>query len=137
VSVKNGSGGKIGGKEKGEAEMGKKRKWDELFAAASERMAQWRGENRQASLTAIEKEVDGELARVRAQMIQDLALESRMADIRGRKGEERVKCPECGAEVKANGQEKRRLMTDYEEAIEIERSKAKCPGCGVSFFPPG
>jgi hypothetical protein len=28
VSVKNGSGGKIGGKEKGEAEMGKKRKWD-------------------------------------------------------------------------------------------------------------
>ena len=117
--------------------MGKKRKWDELFDEVSERMARWRGENSQASLTAIEKEVDGELARLRAQMIQDLALESKLADIRGRKGKERVKCPECGAAVKANGQEKRRLVTDYEEAIELERSKAKCPGCGVSFFPPG
>jgi hypothetical protein len=117
--------------------MGKKRKWEELFAEAGERMARWRRENSRASLTAIEKEVDGQLARVRAQMIQDLALESSVADIRGRKGKERVKCPECGASVKANGQEKRRLMTDYEEGIELERSKAKCPGCGVSFFPPG
>lgn len=117
--------------------MEKKRRWDELFAAASERMEQWRQENGQANFTAIEKEVDGELARVRAQIIQDLALESKQADIRGRRGEEKVKCPECGAAVKANGQEKRRLVTDYEEAIELERSKAKCLSCGVSFFPPG
>jgi predicted RNA-binding Zn-ribbon protein involved in translation (DUF1610 family) len=117
--------------------MGKKTKWDEMFDKASERMSQWRRENSQASFSAIEKEVDGELARLRAQMIQDLALESSLADIRGSKAGEKVKCPECGTEVKANGQEKRRLVTDYEEEIELERSKAKCPGCGVSFFPPG
>ena len=117
--------------------MGKQRKWDEMFGEASERMEQWRRENRKVSLRAIEKEVDGELARVRAQMIQDLALESEMADIRGKRREEGVKCPECGAVVKANGQERRRLVTDYEVEIDLERSKAKCSGCGVSFFPPG
>lgn len=117
--------------------MKKKRNWDELFAEAEEEIRQWRAGHKRATLTEIENEVDAQLAVVRARMVQELALESEMADMRSVKRAERPKCPVCGRPLSANGRDRRRLVTDYEQVVELERSKAYCSHCKVSFFPSG
>lgn len=117
--------------------MKKKDQWDALFQRASQEVEQWRGAHKKATLTEIENTVDGELAKLRAQMIEDLALASEMAELNELSTEERPRCPECGEPLSANGKQGRQLVTDYEEAINLTRSKGICPQCGASSFPPG
>lgn len=117
--------------------MKKQKNWDELFEEASQEMLHWRQKHKKATLTEIEDTVDSELARMRAQMIQDLALASSLADLNDLPAEERPECPECGEPISANGKQKRQLVTEYEEAISLTRSKGVCPQCGASSFPPG
>ncbi len=45
--------------------------WQELMKTASEEMEKWRKENKQARFTDIEREVDGRLAVVRRQILED------------------------------------------------------------------
>ena len=117
--------------------MSGQKDWDELYQEASKAMRRWRQEHKRATLTEIEETVDEELARIRAQMIQDLAMASEVADIRSMAKEERPKCPECGRPVVANGRQKRHLATDHEQMVELNRSKAYCRHCKLSFFPSG
>ena len=70
-------------------------------------------------------------------MVQELALESELADIRRLERAERPKCPVCVRPLSANGRDQRTLVTDYEQGVELERSKAYCTHCKVSFFPSG
>ena len=109
--------------------------WDKLFEEASHSMEQWRGKHKKATLTEIENTVDKELARVRAQMIQDLALASETADLTKVPSEERPQCPVCGEALTANGQQERTLMTDHEQPVKLKRSKGYCPQCDESFSP--
>jgi tRNA(Ile2) C34 agmatinyltransferase TiaS len=97
----------------------------------------WRRKHKQATLTEIENTVDNELAKMRARIIQDLALASETADLRSMGREERPKCPQCGRPLAANGQQKRGLITDYEQEVELKRSKGYCRHCKLSFFPSG
>jgi hypothetical protein len=117
--------------------MSGQKDWDELYQEASQAMQRWRQEHKRATLTEIEETVDEELARIRAQMIQDLAMASDVADIRSLAKEDRPKCPQCGRPVTANGWQKRRLTTDHEQEVELNRSKAYCRHCKLSFFPSG
>lgn len=117
--------------------MSKRRNWDELFEEASRQVEQWRREHKRATLTEIEDTADGELARMRAQMIQDLAMASPAADLTSMAEEERAKCPHCGRLLAANGRQKRTLTTDHEQGVERERSKGYCRHCKLSFFPSG
>lgn len=117
--------------------MSLQKNWDDLYQEASQEMWRWRHKHRRATLTEIEEAVDEELARVRAQMIQGLAMASEAADVRSMAKEERPKCPQCGRPVVANGRQKRRLTTDQEQVVELNRSKAYCQHCQLSFFPPG
>jgi hypothetical protein len=117
--------------------MSQQEKWTQSFQQASDRISQWRGEHPRASFTEIEQTVDGELAKVRVAMIQDLALASALTDIKQLAPAERPKCPGCGRPLSANGQDSRQLITTYEQVVELERSKGYCRHCGVSFFPPG
>jgi hypothetical protein len=117
--------------------MSGQKDWDELYQEASKAMRRWRQEHKRATLTEIEETVDEELARIRAQMIQDLAIASDVADIRSMAKEERPKCPQCGRPATANGRQKRRLTTDHEQVVELNRSKAYCRHCKLSFFPSG
>lgn len=119
------------------SEQKKPKQWDELFAEASQEVLQWRQKHKRASLTEIEETVDSELAKMRAQMIQDLALASERADLRSLPQEERPRCPHCGGPLVANGRQRRRLTTDHEQSIELERSKGYCQQCKLSFFPSG
>lgn len=111
--------------------------WQELMKMATEEMTKWRKENKQARFTEIEGEVDGRLAVVRRQILEDMLLASESADIAGQEKGKRVKCPECGVEMRSEGKRKRMLTTEREQRIELERSYASCPECGMSFFPPG
>ena len=116
--------------------MSSQKKWDELYEEASQEVLSWRRKHKKATLTEIEDTVDAELARMRAQMIQDLALDSKLAKLSEMPAEERPKCLECGAPLSANGKQKRQLVTEHEEAINLTRSKGVCPQCGTSSFPP-
>lgn len=116
--------------------MSKQKKWADLYEEASQEVLSWRRKHKNATLTEIEDTVDAELARMRAQMIQDLALDSKLANLSAMPVEERPKCPECGAPLSANGKQKRQLVTEHEEAINLTRSKGVCPQCGTSSFPP-
>ena len=111
--------------------------WDELFEMVAETVKEWRRKHPRAKLTEIEKAVDRQLAKVRTQMVEDVAQQGETADLTELAEAERPRCPECHRVVVANGKQKRRLRTDYEQTIELERSKAYCPHCKVSFFPSG
>ena len=89
--------------------MSEKQNWDELYEAASREVLRWRKKHKRATLTEIEDTVDAEMARMRAQMIQDLAMGSETADLRSRVKEERPQCPQCGRPLAANGQQRREL----------------------------
>lgn len=115
----------------------KDEQWDELFVLVAKAVGEWRRKHPRAKLTEIEKMVDRHLAEVRVQMVEDLAQQGATADLTQLTEAERPRCPECGQAVVANGKQKRRLRTDYEQMIELERSKAYCPHCKVSFFPSG
>jgi uncharacterized protein with PIN domain len=117
--------------------MKKQRQWDALYQQASDEIRQWRQENKKATLTEIENTVDAELAKMRAQMIEDLALASEVANLKDVPLKERPQCPECSAPLSANGKQKRQLVTEHEQAVNLSRSQGVCPQCGANYFPPG
>ena len=90
-----------------------------------------------ASFTEIENTVDEELAKVRATMVQELVLDSELTDFKQLPLEKRPLCPSCGRPLASNGKQKRKLVTTYEQEVELERSKGYCHHCRVSYFPPG
>lgn len=111
-------------------------KWNKLYKEAASGMEKWREGEKRASLARIEEEVDSRLAKLRAQMISDLAQKSANSDLSSQKGEKRAKCPRCGGRLSSNGKKKRRVITNHEQIIELERSQGRCPSCGTTVFPP-
>jgi len=99
-----------------------------------EGMKEWRRNHPKATMREIEAELDEQMGRMRAKLLGEIAANSWAVD--WEKGSE-PKCPQCGAETHKRGKGRRRLRTAGGESIEIERSYAVCPECGVGFFPPG
>lgn len=118
-------------------EQGNESGWEALMKEASQELTTWRQQHSRATFTEIEEEVDEKLARVRKQILQDLAMASASADIAWKAKEERPSCPSCGAKLRSEGKQRRGLLTDHDQEIELVRSYASCPECGVSFFPLG
>ncbi len=111
--------------------------WQALFEAATIALKTWRAAHPEATFNDIEDNVDGELARLRAQLLQDLAQANPATDWRRRPKEKRPVCPDCGLPLQANGKQVRQLITDREQVVELRRQQGRCPGCGGSVFPPG
>lgn len=109
-------------------------RWDgsiqELFLGLRE----WRATHPRATLAEIESELDRRMARVRAQMMTDLALASTAADLHS---EAAPTCPECGGVLRDEGRRARTLVTLGDEAVTLERDYSTCAACGRRFFPPG
>jgi YgiT-type zinc finger domain-containing protein len=97
-------------------------------------MKEWRAAHPKATLREIETALDEKLTKVRARMLQDVALASRAADL-GASGE-RVVCPQCGQAMEARGRAERTLTTTGNQEIVLQRSSAVCPSCGEGLFPP-
>jgi uncharacterized protein with PIN domain len=100
-------------------------------------VSEWGAEHRRATFNEIENRVDGKLAKIRAEMIEDLVRESQLTNLKEIAKENRPQCPVCGQVLASNGRQKRQLISSHEQVIEIERSKGYCGRCRVSYFPPG
>lgn len=111
-------------------------RWQPLSQEVMRMMKEWRREHPRATLQEIETAMDVQLARLRAHMLQDLALTSPMADLPAMNEAERPRCPHCGLLLTAQGTQTRTLVTEHDQPIELARSYATCPQCGAGLFPP-
>src|SRR5579884_3718409 len=84
-------------------------RWRQLSEDVLVGMKEWRIAHPKATLRENEAAMDERLAKVRARMLEDVALASRAADLAA--VDERVRCPQCGQEMEARGQEVRTLTT--------------------------
>ncbi len=111
-------------------------RWQQLADEVMTGMKEWRLQHPKATFKEIETALDERLAKVRARMLQDIALASAAADISSAKDQERPRCPQCGHLMQAHGQDSRTLTTNYNQPIVLKRSYAVCPVCGTGLFPP-
>jgi ribosomal protein S27AE len=111
-------------------------RWHELAEDVLTGMKEWRLQHPKATLSEIERTLDERLGKVRARMLQDLALASTAADLRAAQGEERPACPKCGMKLESSGQKTRQVVTYHNQELTLERSYGVCPTCGEGFFPP-
>ena len=120
--------------------MGKQdqdQQWRELAEDVLTGMQEWRLQHPRATWREIETAVDERLSRVRARLLQDLALASRATDLSGSAPAERPPCPTCGGRLEARGQQTRQVTTAHDRTVTLTRSYAVCPTCGDGLFPPG
>lgn len=110
-------------------------RWREMSDEVIEGMKAWRQAHPRATLKEIETTLDERLARLRAQMLEDTALSSPARTWSDQA--EAEKCPVCGTKLKGRGQQKRRLQTQGNQEVILEREYGECPGCSAGLFPPG
>lgn len=121
-----------------EGNMSKKRRdWQTIFSKTEDALNEWRASNPRATFNDIEDALDGELARLRAQMLRDLAEDSPQRAFRKNPQDKRPVCPDCGAPLQANGEQQRTVVTNFEQEVTLRREQGRCPHCGRSVFPPG
>jgi hypothetical protein len=99
-------------------------------------MYEWRLQHPQATLTEIEAALDERWYRVRARMLQDLALRSRVANWQASSAAEHPTCPDCGRALVRRGQHPRTLKTHGGQDVTLTRSYGYCPSCKTGHFPP-
>ena len=119
-------------REAGQRVVGER--WESGAQATFLGLREWRALHPRATLQEIEAELDQQLERLRAQMLQDLALASAARTARG---EERAVCPECGGALHDAGEHHRTLWTVGQQAVRLDRHYGTCPACGSRVFPPG
>jgi ribosomal protein S27AE len=112
-------------------------RWQPSSQQVIHAMKEWRRQHPKATFQEIETALDVQLARLRAQMVQDLALSSARADLPTMPEAERPTCPGCGVALDAQGHQTRTLVTEHDQTIALSRSYATCPQCGAGLFPPG
>jgi len=99
-------------------------------------MKAWRDSHPQATFVEIEDALEAELAKLRAEMLSDLATASAAADGETESGG-RVVCPHCGKASQKHGKRKRDLKAAGNQVVELTRTVMTCPECGQAFFPSG
>jgi tartrate dehydratase alpha subunit/fumarate hydratase class I-like protein len=112
-------------------------KWQALAEEVLTGMKEWRVQHPKATLKEIEAALDERLARMRARMLEDMALASEVADLRQLAKEARPVCPDCGTPLGPRGKSERHLQTHGGQEILLDRSYGVCPTCQAGFFPPG
>jgi YgiT-type zinc finger domain-containing protein len=109
---------------------------NEESGALRERLQQWRAQHPRATLREIEDAVEAELARLRAEVVGELATASPSADLTKLEEGQRPRCERCGTALVARGRHRRRLREAGGQLVELERSYGVCPTCGEGLFPP-
>jgi len=111
--------------------------WEELAEEVFIGMREWRVQHPRATFKEIETALDERLARVRARILTEAALQSAAEDLRDVPAPERPVCPDCGGALRLAGREERVLTTTYEQAVPLVRSATVRTACGRRVFPPG
>jgi RNase P subunit RPR2 len=110
--------------------------WLDLSQQAFAATQQWRTDHPTATMREIELAVDEQLAKLRAQMVEDVALSSALTALHTLPYDQRPLCPHCQQPLQAQGSAKRTLTTKHEQKVTLQRSYASCPDCGQGLFPP-
>lgn len=110
--------------------------WQQLTQVVTAEMRAWRLAHPKATLREIELELDARLHRMRARMLEDLALTSSAADWATTPAEEVPRCPACDQPLQDTGAKPRTLQTHGGQALTLERPYGVCPACGAGLFPP-
>lgn len=100
------------------------------------KLDEWRAAHPKATLREIEAAVDEQMAKVRAEMVGELARRSALADLAALAPEERPRCERCRVPLVASGRRRRRLKGPGDEEVTLDRSYAVCPRCDLGLFPP-
>ena len=111
-------------------------RWQQEVEGVLTGMKEWRLQHPRATFQEIESALDEHLAKVRARMLQDLALASAATRVSEVSEADRPRCPQCGGPLEARGEEERTLTTTYNQPLTLRRSYATCPACGTGLFPP-
>ena len=112
-------------------------RWHQLSAEVMSGISDWRFQHPKATLRELETELDARLARMRARMLEDLALESAATDWREQSASSAPPCPQCGSSLQADGLHARTLQTQGGQSLTFERRYGHCPVCATGLFPPG
>lgn len=118
------------------AHHSERREWDALSDEILTGMADWRAQHPKATLREIETELDARLARLRARLLQDIALRSAATDWHDATPEDRPVCQICGTPLILRGKHTRHLQSHGGQDITLTRSYALCPTCKRGLFPP-
>ena len=111
--------------------------WEALSAEILCGMREWRVQHPKATLREIEEALDERWHRLRARMIEDLAIQSSATDWQATPASERPGCPECGSPLTLRGKQPRQLKTTGGQQLTLTRSYGHCPSCKQGLFPPG
>ena len=110
--------------------------WEALSHEILTGMREWRLQHPKATLREIELALDAHLSRLRARMLQDVALQSVAADWKVAASSERPTCRLCGTPLILRGKRARPLKTQGGQQITLDRSYGLCPTCKKGLFPP-
>jgi|SRR5215212_2159001 len=97
-------------------------------------MREWRLQHPHATLRDIEQALDERWYRVRARMLEDLALRS--SAVSWNDTTERPTCPDCGRPLIRRGRQVRHLKTHGGQELTLTRSYGYCRTCKKGSFPP-
>jgi hypothetical protein len=115
--------------------------WEARWRVLSEEvltgMWDWRTAHPRATFAEIEAAVDERLNRLRARMLEEVALASRAAQLQAEPAGGRPPCPECGQPLQPRGEHTRELTVQGDQTVRLRRSYAVCQACGAGLFPPG
>ena len=98
-------------------------------------MREWRLQHPDATLTQIEQALDERWYRLRARMLEDLALHREAANWQATSAD-RPTCPDCGRTLIRRGRQPRQLKTHAGHELSLTRSFGYCPACKKGHFPP-
>jgi len=110
--------------------------WHQMTEEILSGMREWRAQHPKATLREMEEELDARWARVRARMLEDLALASAAADWTDTPAGQHPTCLDCGAPLHLRGADTRTLQTHGGQTLTLERRYGTCPACGAGLFPP-
>jgi RNA polymerase-binding transcription factor DksA len=107
--------------------------WHKLSEEVMSGMKEWRIQHPKATLSEMEDALDERLGKMRARMLEDLAMASAAVNLNASE----AKCSECGSRLESRGKKARKVRTHHNQEIGLSRGYGVCPQCGASFFPPG
>jgi ribosomal protein S27AE len=99
-------------------------------------MREWRIQHPKATLREMEDELDARWVRVRARMLEDMALATTAADWSETPQAQHPTCPDCGQPWHLRGTGTRTILTHGGQEVRLERHYGTCPACGAGLFPP-
>ena len=112
-------------------------RWAKQIAAVVGKVRTWRALHPRATFREITEAIDAELSSLRAQMVSDAASSSPAARFTEQPPEERPRCGQCGGKLVGRGRHRRRVTTQRDVPVSLEREYGVCASCKRGVFPPG